>query len=767
MRFHRIAILLGTTGLFAPELCSSSVAQQAQAGAAPASSGLEEIVVTARRREENLQKVPLAVTAISNATLQEQHIQTLQDIQYLVPSLNIDSNNTRDANNFNLRGQGTTYQADPAVVVYFAEVPLPFNGGGPGFYYDLENVQVLEGPQGTLFGRNADGGAVLFTPKKPGDEFGGYAQVDFGNYSNEEIQGAINVPVVPDKLLVRIAGDQRTRDGFTKDIYNGKDYDNIDYWAGRASVLMKPWDGVQNYLLFNSVYDHNNGTSALLTDVNRNPAAGGVAYAIFGQPLLDDLALQGRLGPRETFMTPDSIYKVWNWGIVDTTTWAIADDLTLKNIFGYQEYKQVSRLDVGGTNLPLLYYLNTGQWGGVLDRNSPAFSSYTEELQFSGKALQEKLQWVAGGYLEFDHPTGHDLTDQVVFGTPIFSDVGKDVRSQAVYAQGDYDLSGLSPALEGFTFTAGYRYTWDYRTAYQNAYIPVAPDVAVCQYFPGRFLPDCTATFDKHFAAGTYTLALKYQITPDTEIYATGRTGFKSGGFNISAPPTSSLASFNPEKSTDEEIGVKSDFVIEGMKARVNLDAYHTDYSQIDRALVYDVNGSVGAFVVNATSAEIEGVEWQGTLIPMPGFELDGMYSYIYSKYGSYITNQGDFTGQVLPYVSKNKFRIAGRYYLPIPADLGDLSFAAAFSYQTRFKNLDNNDPGIFIKGYGILNLNLDWKGIAGMPFDIGLYATNALDRLYRIGEGSYYSSLGLVTSTYGEPRMYGVSATYHFGPGS
>ena len=755
------AALCCTAGILLEVSAHSATGQPAAQPTASNATTLEEVVVTARRRDENLQSVPVSVTAISGATLEEQHVQTLEDIQHIVPSLNIDSNNTRDANNFNLRGQGTTYQADPAVVVYFAEVPLPFNGGGPGFYYDLENVQVLKGPQGTLFGRNADGGAVLFTPRKPGDDFDGYLSLGLGNYNNLELQGAVTVPIVNDKLSIRIAGDRRTRDGFTKDIYLNKDYDNIDYWAERVSAIMKPTDDVQNYLLFNSVYDHNNGTSAELTGVNPT----GPAYAIFGAPLLKDLALQQSLGPRETFMTPDSIYKIWNWGIVDTATWNIADNLTLKNIFGYQEYKQVSRLDVGGTNLPVLYYLDAGQAGGVLDRNSPALSSYTEELQFSGKTLGDKLQWVAGAYLEFDHPTGHNLTDQVVFGTPIFSDVGKGLRSEAVYAQGDYDLSGISQALDGFTFTAGYRYTWDYRTAYQNAYIPIGPGITVCQY--GGVYPNCTATFERHFQAGTYTLALKYQLTSDTEIYATARTGFKSGGFNISAPPTSSLASFNPEKTTDQEVGVKSDFDIDGMKARTNVAAFHTDYSQIDRALVYDINGSVGAFVVNATSAQIDGAEFEGTLIPVTGLELKGMYSYLYTKYGSYVTNQGNFTGQVLPYVSKNKFDISARYYLPVDQSLGDISLAGAFSYQTRFKNLDNNDPGIFIKSYGLLNLNLDWKGVEGRPIDIGLYVTNALDKLYRIGEGSYYSSLGVVTSTYGEPRMFGVNLKYRFGAGS
>jgi iron complex outermembrane receptor protein len=735
-----------------------AAAQQAPAGSAASRGELEEIVVTARRREELLQAIPVSVTAISGERLQEQHIQTLQSVQNYVPSLNISSNNTRDANNFNLRGAGTTYQADPAVVAYFAEVPMAFNGGGPGFYYDLENMQVLKGPQGTLFGRNAVGGAVLFTPKKPTNDWGGYASLDVGNFSNVEMQGALNAPIVKDKLAIRVSGNRRTRDGFTKEVNFNKDYDNVDYWAARVSALLTPSDSFENYLLFNSVYNHNNGTSALLTDVN--PA--GPARLIFGPALDAALAQQNALGPRKTFMTPESIYRIWNWQVTDVATWNLNDTLTVKNIFGYQGYSQVNRLDVGGTTLPILYYKNTGQYGGVLDRNSPAFHSLTEELQFSGKALGGKLQWVAGGYYERDRPYGSNLTNQIVFGNSIFTSVTKGTTSKALYAQGDLDLSAFSPALDGFTFTGGYRYTWDHRTGYQNAWVAVTPSFNVCQYV-GTY-PNCAANFSKNFKKGTYTLALKYQMTPGTQAYVTGRTGFKSGGFNVSAPPNSPLASFGPENSTDVEIGLKSDFNIGGMKARTNLAAFHTDYKNIDRALVYSINGQVGAFVQNATSARIRGFEFEGTLIPTRGLEIGAFYSLLDTKYGQYVTAQGDFSGQVLPYVSKHKFGVNARQFLPMPESLGELSVSASYFYQTRFKNLDNNDPGIFLPAYGLLNVNLDWNGIGGSNFDAGLYMTNALNKLYKIGQGSYYTSLGVVTTTYGEPRMYGVRLRYKFG---
>ena len=188
----------------------------AQADQPSASSGnLEEIVVTARRKEEKLQTVPVAVTAFTPADIQNKAIESSSDLQHFVPSL-MSSQQSRDEQVFYLRGQGPNGGSggSPGVIAYFSEVP--FTGSGPGIYFDLGNLQVLRGPQGTLFGQNTTGGAVLFEPMHPTNNFEGYVQMTLGNYNREGVEAAINIPIIEDKLLVRIAGfkiDQR--DGFT------------------------------------------------------------------------------------------------------------------------------------------------------------------------------------------------------------------------------------------------------------------------------------------------------------------------------------------------------------------------------------------------------------------------------------------------------------------------------------------------------------------------------------------------------------------------
>jgi iron complex outermembrane recepter protein len=225
--------------------------------AAGSQAGLEEIVVTARRKDEKLQTVPLSVMAITGKELEARQISTGQDLELLAPSLNVSSGNSRDVDRFSIGGQGTTLFGDPGVIAYFAEVPLASNGAGPGFYFDLANVQVLNGPQGTLFGRNTTGGAILFEPQHPTDKFEGWG--DFGDLANVELKGAINVPIVDGKLTIRVAFDRHTQDGYTKDVSTGKDLDNTDYWAERVGVTFRPTDDIENYLVYYSTYSQNNG----------------------------------------------------------------------------------------------------------------------------------------------------------------------------------------------------------------------------------------------------------------------------------------------------------------------------------------------------------------------------------------------------------------------------------------------------------------------------------------------------------------------------
>src|ERR1700761_655846 len=245
-----IAIIAFTSG-------ARPAAAQSGQQAASAGTGLEEIVVTARRREERLQTVPIAITAFTQAELEQKHVEQLRDLAKSVPSLAV-SQTSSDPNSFfsgqvRLRGLAGTE-------IYFADVPLSStdynnatgltHGLSPGFYYDLDTVEIDKGAQGTLFGRPSIGGLISIQPKRPANQLEGYLQTPFGNYGDKEVEGAVNVPVVPDKLLVRIAGQMQQRDGYTKNLQDGSYLDDRNYYAWRVGVTLRPTDDFENYLLY-------------------------------------------------------------------------------------------------------------------------------------------------------------------------------------------------------------------------------------------------------------------------------------------------------------------------------------------------------------------------------------------------------------------------------------------------------------------------------------------------------------------------------------
>ena len=740
--------------------------------ASAAETGLEEVVVTARRREERLQSVPIAVTAFDPAQLNDRNITSTQDLGLFVPSF-VMNNNAGFAPGFVLRGQGSTLGAGPGVVAYFAEVPFTsgqnatgsFQGGtGAGVFYDLENVQVLKGPQGTLFGRNTTGGAVLFTPQKPRDDYDGYGQLTIGDYNWHETEAALNIPLVADRLLLRVAGDVSMRDGYTRDVgpyFPGQDYDNRDYWAFRASLTARPSDDFENTLIASSLYVHQTGTGGDIIAVK----SGGTAISAFPQ-IGVFLARQQALGPRETELSTPQIDKQWTYGLIDNARWDLNDDVTLKNIAGYLVDKNSAGI-IDFDNSPFMVQDLTVPkgWQG-------ASKQYSEELQLTGKSRGGALQWTGGLYLEYDKPTDMPeygvalpLLDGGVYRPAFVVVQGRTTqRTQAVYGQATWDLSDLWAPLDGLRLTAGYRYTWDYRSDTSDTYITTSGNK--CAERTGFFFPDCTLASSGQFHAPTWTLGLDYQPDPQTLFYVTGRRGYKSGGFNLNTPEHSAYSRFQPELVTDVEIGVKADWTLFGVKARTDIAAFHTDYADIQRAISVLIDGLSSPVTENAAVATIAGVEFEGTVLPTPRTELSLSYSYLNSKYDRYFSpTLGNLSGLEFPFTPKNKIGLTGRYYLPFPADLGDLSLTASYLLQSSVNAGPDYDATDVLQGYRLLNFRLDWKKIAGSGFDAALFVTNATDTVYKTRVSGLYNIFGVAGAAYGEPRIFGFQLAYRFGP--
>ncbi|HLG87563.1 MAG TPA: TonB-dependent receptor, partial [Alphaproteobacteria bacterium] len=730
------------------------------------------------RREEKMQTVPVSVTALSGATLQENSIQDFSDLTHFVPSMTVYSGTTRISQNFlSIRGLGAG-----STVTYFAEAPNN-TAGILGQTFDMESVQVLVGPQGTLFGRSAVGGAFLFSPKKPTRDFEGYVQLTLGNYNDHELEGAINIPIVEDKVLLRISGQRQERDGFTTDagpINTGKDYDNRDYWSGRVGLTLRPTDDFENYTVFTYFYNHDNGTGSHLHIVDPAPVAtfGNLPISVLFPNIWSVFNREAALGPWQTaFDDPYLLDKEQIWTVTDIARYDFSEALSIKNIASFQSNKSLTRYDFDGS---LIQFSEQGL--GAPFTKEPWDTSQgtsTEELQLLGKALSEKLDWVVGGFLSFQHKLGNTAfgsrfvyppyipvgptTVQVTTSNTIPGCGATTCREQAVYAQGTYDLGGLIPVLEGLSLTAGYRYTWDFSSNWGQGFGTFGGCVAG---FSGPNCGSAASEFQTHRL--TWNYSLDYKITPDTMVYVRSGRGFLGGQFTASNPPGFRLV--QPEGLTDVEAGVKSDWELFGIKGRTNADAFYDWFNNIQESigLVVPGRGVIGANI-NAAAAELKGFEVQATVIPVSGLELGLNYAYEegqFTMFNNPAANPHDQSGLPFRFMPRHKGTLDFRYHVPIDSSWGDLVVGMTASLQTKVHVAPDIEPNGDIAGYGLLNFNVDWNNITGRPIDLSFFMTNATNSVYRIANASAYFQVGFVPVTYGEPQMFGFRLKYRFGPG-
>lgn len=763
----------GSTAAFAAEAEPGGLAAVAQstpsAGTSADSAVLDEVVVTARRRAESLQLVPLAIAALNQETLQRYDVQTLSDLQLLVPSAYVSEYAHGSGQQFfSLRGQsesglntGGGAGGGPAVVGYFAEVPTQM--AGPGLYYDLQSVQVLNGPQGTLFGRNTTGGAVLFDPIQPDTRaIGGYAQVLGGSYRRAEGQAAVNLPLIDGTLAIRVAGQIGSREGYTHDVNTGAEYDNRHFQAARLGVLYQPSEHFENYFIANYVRFDEHGPGSILV-------AGNPANPFVGAGILNFVAQQQARGVRATALSVDELDQGSNSTLINKTRLALGEQLTLKNIASISWQRARRNDDEDGTTLALLDSLGSRPGTYLVYDNT-----ITEELQLQGENTSKSLTWQTGVYYQDDYTPGannHTYTQQVVL-LPFFSNTDKTDEggtSSAVYGQGTYKLTRL---LEGLSLTAGYRYTWD------HVYEGFSQSFGALPFFPapGDFCssraglyPNCFIESDARHSGGSYTVALDYLAGASTLLYLTSRQGYKSGGFNIVAASidatTSPFFKYGPEKVQDVEVGMKADWRAGTVRGRTDLALFNSwlRNAQVNTSALID--NLQEAVTANAARAIVRGVELQNDLHLSSWSDLTLTYSYMDAYYQRYVTPLGqDLTSLPYAFAPRNKVSANARFRLPLFEGLGDLWLGATFTYQDRvFAGFTTVDPGSYLPAYGLLSLRADWQHVAGSSLDLSVFGTNISNKVYRVGNEDLFSTIGTAVTVYGEPRMFGVSARYQF----
>lgn len=753
---EKILRVARAAGCFAAVCCVAPAWAQDSAGPA-ATNAIEEIIVTARRTEENLQKVPIAITALTDAVLREKNIVDLRDLNRVVPGLGVTATGTeRQSTQLIIRGQGAApFGAEPAVITYFAEVPTLAPGAGNVF--DLQNIQVLKGPQGTLFGRNTTGGALLLEPRRPMNELGASFEATVGSYELRRVQAAVNIPVIDDKLLVRVAVDGNYRKGFTRDIKTGQDYDDRNYTSIRFSLTLRPTDRLENRLILGYTDTDTNGAGTVITNINPT----GIAARSF--PTLPAVfAAQLARGPRRVDYLNPPFFKAKQVQVTNTTTYEATDELTVKNIFGYRDYRARVAADVVGA-LPVIQILPGREYTATF--GYPSTTSYTDELQLQGKTGDGRLTWILGGFYGRSDPVNSRTQDLFLqFGRSVFVNAsGKYDRTRAVFGQASYKL------MDDLTFTVGGRYTWDSRRIVVSQYLNTP---AACSFTGAVQAVNCVVKLARKFHAPTGNASLDYQIAPRTLVYATVRRGYKSGGFNASAANPSSK-SFEPEYVTDVELGLKTDFNLGTVKGRFNADIFRGSYEDLQESASVAETLATGAVqtlsrIVNAGKAIVQGVELEGTLIPIDNVQFNGFYAYTdaYYKENFFTTTTNgvvttvDVKNAPFQNTPKHKFGVSGQFTLPLGGS-GTLVASADYTYQTRVVFLEPLTPILRNDrrgqdGYGLVNLRLDWQKAFGSRVDLNFFMTNVTNKTYKSYENDAYESTGVAQTLFGEPRMYG-----------
>ncbi|ARS28271.1 TonB-dependent receptor [Sphingomonas sp. KC8] len=741
-RMIRVALLAGSA--LTAFASSGAMAQENARQGASEDNGLSEIVVTAQRREERSQDVPITITALSPDGLRERDVTNLQGLQSQVPSLTIQPNGqaSRDVMSPSIRGQGASFQGSPGVVVYMNEVPLPIaytlsQQGGAGNFTDLQSVQVLSGAQGTLFGRNTTGGAILLTAARPTDRLEGHLSGGFGNYNMTEFEAVLNAPLT-DNLRVRLVGASRDRDGFTKDINWNKDRDNQHWRMARIGIEFEPFEGVSNYTMAYYGYSKNNGTGIVPISFNYSRLL-GFTMAGFGnfcgtqaspdanctdlRKLISD---QEDRGIRKVAHGVDDFAKVETWGVSNTTDVDLTEGLKLKNIISFASLKSGYASDQDGS---IANINNTGVTTLSRASSKDYYELFTEELQIQGNLLDDKLIYTVGGFYSKQKPGGQ-MGDYftTLCGRPGeagalqcagFRGSAVTNESKALFAQATLDFGALTPALDRVRLTGGYRYTWDQIDGRTTSYSPAIYSGAgvdnVRCLFDGVSVPRGNANnlttdatrgcrYEGHLksSAPNWTIGLDYRPIDNLLVYGKVTRGYKAGGFNAFAV-NAQYAQFGPEFVTDWEAGFKSDFKVASRPVRLNVNAYNMDYSKIQRGLA-DFNpttNSSGAATLSEASARIRGVEVEAMFKPIDELEIGGNYSYIDAHYKSFKyksatpvwdcnstaangylrTTTPDLTCIPLQYMSPHIFSVYGRLALPTPEAFGEVNLFVSYAW--------------------------------------------------------------------------------------
>ncbi|MDF0542781.1 TonB-dependent receptor plug domain-containing protein [Sphingobium sp. H39-3-25] len=759
---------------------------------------------------ENLQRVPVAITALDEEKMISGGVYDQHSLFSQVAGL---QNYTKAPGNAAIVN-GAKVRGVQGIAYYFNGIPYPsvqWSYFAP--FFDVQSVQVLKGPQGTLFGQASNSGAIIAEPNKPKNEFGGYISGSIGNYGLKTVEGAIDLPLIKDHVLLRVSGRTYYRGGFIKDIISGYRLGQDNYDILRGILVLKANESLQNETLIQFERAKNSAWAArTLNALNMSPqfprlaaqaALNGMTVAQYRAARDQILAQQIALGP----------YKIQGWStgcpgtafspptnstvpgpnvnnvipqpcspgeggraenniLTNTTTWSFTDQLTAKNIFGYSWGR--SRFSVADQDFTRLILQDTNPRSFQYEKYAPTRS---DELQLIGDF--GALDFVAGlfWYNTKLNPTTATYAQFVNNLVTSATKTAIDNTSKAIYAQGNYDASALLP---GLTLTAGLRYTKDRQI--RTNYVLNPTTLAVTSVTGGRGVDGGDGRWD----ATTYTLSAQYQVTPQAMIYFTNSKGYSTGGLqNIPG-----FFTYDPDSLNNLEAGLKATWRLGEWNVRTNLAAYYGYFNnvKVTQSFVYTIPGTNSQAVTNnaiqnAAKARIKGLEFEGT-VTNGRFELSGFAAYSKAYFTDYPSLHPvtlapiDRSADPFSNAPKWKVGLSPSYRLPLESlKIGDVRLFANFSfnssYYTNFSKPIvpiNNDPDTAAicrqrrtaaNGYGPLSADGKWAYLdcarAWHNLNVGISWTNVLDK-------ENLDATLLVTNATFYKGMLGINSIYDGG---
>jgi iron complex outermembrane receptor protein len=738
--------------------------------AAPARAeyALEEVLVTARKVRENLQDTPIAVTAFSGDALDDRQIVDTTKLTQVVPNLQFANNAPLAGNNSSsavfIRGIGQTdptSTVDPGVGLYIDDVYIGQAVGGTMDLRDINNMQVLRGPQGTLFGRNTIGGAILLSTKDPGDEFGGTVRGSFGSFDLRQGFLALDVPLGA-TLRSRFTAGIRKQDGYVLRT-DGTDLGDVNNYTLTGKFVLTPNDRFTGRLLIDYTHANENGPPLVFAAINEAatfprvssfeagcPGTGPAWNSVPAVPMIaDDRCandLQAR-GPFRNNGTTSLTSQLRNWGVSLNLAWEATDSVTLKSISAYRSLKWQGNRDADNTPLTILntFYDSDG-------------SQWSQELQLTYQT--SALTGVVGAYY-FSQKSVDIVTVDLNPPPPGIqhdSDNNEvDNKSWAAFTQWTWRFN------DALGVTVGGRYTHDEKGSYPDQYDFANPAV---KQVPLQWYRDTFTSF-------TPSASVNYRWSPEAMTYLSYSEGFKGGGWNshfnsvLTPAQQAALQEFTQEKARTYEVGAKLDLAANTL--RLNAAVFKSDYTDMQITYRGPAPAGVAPFVTNAGKASIKGAELELLWAPTAAVRADASIGYLDARIDRLdpkplaILPPGLVAGNALPYAPKWQ----GHLGLAYTAHAGGWAITprADASYQSKTFFDATNTPEIAqLHSRTVLNGQMVLKQEEAQHITLTLGVNNATNKVYPIaGNSSLTTGSGYAEIAYARPRVYFATLNYDF----